>query len=146
MPAVLRPDIQAFAEIAAIDQMVTRAMERRLPPGLGRAQFNLLSRLAFAGDQSPGQLADHLVLTRGAVTHLMIRLERQGLIASLIHPQDSRRKTVRITEQGVRVLGQAGASLKDLAETLRAALPASDFEKTLPLLEALRRHLATQIV
>jgi hypothetical protein len=55
-PILARPYIQAFAEIAAIDQMVTRAIERRLPKGLGRAQFNILNRLAISGDQSPGDL------------------------------------------------------------------------------------------
>jgi DNA-binding MarR family transcriptional regulator len=139
-PVLTRPDILAFADIAAIDQMVTRAMERRLPKGLGRAQFNILSRLAADGDQSPGDLADHLVLTRGAVTHLVGRLESQGLVAVKAAPGDSRRKRVRLTEAGVRALGEASASLKDLAASLRAALPAEGFERTLPLLRSLREH------
>ncbi len=132
-PVLIRPDVQAFAEIAAIDQMVTRAMERRLPAGLGRAQFNILTRLSADGDQSPGDLAEHLVLTKGAVTHLLGRLEDQGLVAILAVPGDSRRKRVRLTETGVRRLGEAASSLRDLAGTLRAALPAEDFERTLPL-------------
>ena len=144
--AVLRPDIQTFAEIAAIDQMVTRAMERQLPTGLGRAQFNLLNRLALAGDQSPGQLADYLVLTKGAVTHLVGRLEGQGLVAVRTASEDSRRRTVRLTEQGVHRLGEAGAALGGLAEALRAALPAQEFLATLPLLTALRQHLQDRLV
>jgi DNA-binding MarR family transcriptional regulator len=142
----LRPDIQAFAEIAAIDQMVTRAVERRLPAGLGRAQFNLMTRLAFAGDQSPGQLADYMVLTKGAVTNLLTRLQSQGMVSVRVPDHDSRRKIVRLTESGVRLLTEASKGLKDVAETLRAALSAEDFQRTLPLLSALRAHLATQIV
>jgi DNA-binding MarR family transcriptional regulator len=141
-PVLIRPDIQAFAEITAIDQMVTRAMERRLPAGLGRAQFNILSRLATEGDQSPGDLAAHLVLTKGAVTHLVGRLESQGLVAVQAVPGDSRRKCVQLTEAGVRRLGEAAAGLRNLSATLRAALPAEDFERTLPLLKGLRAHLA----
>jgi DNA-binding MarR family transcriptional regulator len=144
-PVLIRPDVQAFAEIAAIDQMVTRAMERRLPAGLGRAQFNILARLAADGDQSPGDLAEHLVLTKGAVTHLLGRLEGQDLVAVQTAPGDGRRKYVRLTETGVRRLGEAALGLRDLAGTLRAALPTEDFERTLPLLKALRAHLAAAI-
>jgi DNA-binding MarR family transcriptional regulator len=144
-PVVSRPDIQAFAEIAAIDQMVTRAMERRLPKGLGRTQFNILNRLAVEGDQSPGDLADHLVLTKGAVTHLLGRLQSQGLVAIRALPGDGRRKRVRLTETGVRAFAEAATGLKYLAEALRAALPPEQFEQTLPLLKALRNHLAETI-
>jgi DNA-binding MarR family transcriptional regulator len=144
-PILTRPDIQVFAEIAAIDQMVTRAIERKLPPGLGRAQFNLLMRLAFTDDQSPGDLATYLVLTKGAVTHLLARLESQGLIALRTDADDSRRKKVRLTEGGVHILAESGAGLRDLSAILRAALPTEAFQQTLPLLSALRAHLSEQI-
>ena len=144
-PVLVRPDIQTFAEIAAIDQMVTRAMERRLPAGLGRAQFNILARLAAEGDQSPGDLAAHLVLTKGAVTHLIGRLESQDLVTIWTVPGDGRRKRVRLTEAGVQCLGEAASGLRDLARALRAALPVEDFERTLPLLKALRDQLANSL-
>jgi DNA-binding MarR family transcriptional regulator len=143
--AIARPDIQAFAEIAAIDQLVTRAVERRLPAGLGRAQFNILNRLAMAGDQSPGDLARHLVLTKGAVTHLLGRLADQRLVVILPVPGDSRRKRVQLTEAGMHALGDASAALRDLAAAMRAALPAEGFAQTLPLLMALRIHLAATL-
>jgi len=103
----LRADIQVFGTIAAIDQMVTRAMERALPPGMGRAQFNLLTRLNFDGELSPGQLADSLILTRGAVTYLLVTLQKKGLVAINSVPGDARRKRVRLTEAGVRVLAES---------------------------------------
>ena len=140
-PVTTRPDIQVFAEIAAIDQMVTRAMERVLPEGLSRAQFNLLNRLAFAGDQSPGDLSTHFLLTKGAVTHLLGRLEGQGLVAVSSVASDQRRKRVRLTEQGARVLTDAGIGLRDLSRTLRDALSVEAFNATLPLLADLRGHL-----
>lgn len=145
-PVLARPDVQVFAEISAIDQMVTRAMERRLPKGLGRAQFNILNRLALGGDQSPGDLAEHLMLTKGAVTHLIGRLEAQTLVAVGQAGGDGRRKRVRLTEAGLRVLGEASAGLREVAANLRAALPAEGFEHTLPLLSALRAHLAESLV
>jgi DNA-binding MarR family transcriptional regulator len=141
----LRPDLQVFAEISAIDQMVTRAMERRLPKGLGRAQFNILNRLALSGDQSPGDLASHLVLTKGAVTHLVGRLEQHNLVAVSQAGGDGRRKRVRLTEAGVRTLAEASSGLREVAAHLRAALPAHGFEQTLPLLAALRSHLAESL-
>ena len=137
-----RPDIQDFAEIAAIDQMVTRAMERRLPKGLGRAQFNILNRLAVSGDQSPGDLAKHLVLTKGAVTHLVGRLEQQSLVTVEKAGDDGRRKLVRLSQPGIQALNEASSALREVAAGLRAALPAESFEQTLPLLAALRAHLA----
>ena len=144
-PTLARPDIQAFAEIAAIDQMVTRAMERRLPKGLGRAQFNILNRLAIIGDQSPGDLASHLVLTKGAVTHLVGRLEDQALVTVEKAGDDGRRKQVRLTQAGIQALSEASSALREVAAGLRAALPAETFEQTLPLLAALRAHLAATL-
>lgn len=144
-PVLARPDIQAFAEISAIDQMVTRAMERRLPQGLGRAQFNILNRLMISGDQSPGDLARHLVLTKGAVTHLVGRLEQQGLVSVDKADHDGRRKHVRLTAEGSQAFNQAASGLREVAASLRAALPAEGFEQTLPLLAALRAHLAAAL-
>lgn len=141
----LRADVQVFGNIAAVESMVTRAMERRLPPGLGRAQFNLLTRLAFDGELSPGELADRMILTRGAVTYLLAALQKKDLVAIRTTPEDNRRKRVRLTEAGARILGEANSRLKGLSENLRAAMPAEDFERMLPLLAALRTHLALSL-
>ena len=144
-PIQTRPDIQVFAEIAAVDQLVTRAMERVLPAGLSRAQFNLLNHVGMAGEQSPGVLADHFALTKGAITHLLGRLEKEGLVKVTVVAADQRRKRVGLTAAGVLLLAQAQTALRQLSANLRSALSEDGFSQTLPLLSRLRQHLSNAI-
>ncbi|MDD3584507.1 MAG: MarR family transcriptional regulator [Kiritimatiellae bacterium] len=47
------------------------------------------------------EAADELAIPRQTVTALLDGLEKQGLIARLPHPQDRRRKIIRLTRRGL---------------------------------------------
>ena len=66
---------------------------RRL--GAPPVEFKAMDHLHEASELTPGQLADRLCLTSGAVTALIDRLERLGWAERAPHPSDRRSVIVR---------------------------------------------------
>jgi DNA-binding MarR family transcriptional regulator len=67
-----------------LDAMVARRL------GAPPTEFKAMDHLQEAGGLTPGQLADRLALTSGAVTALIDRLERLGWAERRAHPSDRR--------------------------------------------------------
>jgi len=93
--------------------------------GVTQADFAALDHLSFAGHLTPGQLAERLNLTSGAVTALIDRLERAGWISRTPHPSDRRSHVLALTpaahETGAREVGPWVADMCAAAATLSAA-------------------------
>lgn len=137
-----RPDVQAFAEIAAIDQLVTNRLERVLPVGMSHAQFSVLTWFALrGGPATPAELAGAFQVTKGAMTNTLQRLEAQGLIAVEPDAFDGRRKRVTVTEAGRIGYDHALAALRPVQQSLRTAITEDEFREVLPFLKALRTWL-----
>jgi len=137
-----RPDIQVFAEIAAIDQLSTTRIERALPPGLSKAQFMLLDRLARrGGSETPAELARAFQLTKGALTNTLTRLSTAGFIVVSGDKDDARKKRATVTEAGAAAHRLALTALRPITESARQAFPESQFAAALPFLQALRLWL-----
>jgi DNA-binding MarR family transcriptional regulator len=80
------------------------------PFGLSIADFDVLNTLRRVGDQhgsKPTDLARSSLITTGAMTSRLDRLERSGLIRRLPDPADRRGVLVRLTSQGSKVARQA---------------------------------------
>jgi DNA-binding MarR family transcriptional regulator len=71
---------------------------RRL--GLAMADLDALEHLELAGPLSQRELAERLVLTSGAVTQLVDRLEKLSLVTRTRHPTDRRITLVELAEKG----------------------------------------------
>lgn len=137
-----RPDVQVFTEIGIIDQLLTNALERLLPPGLSHAQFSLLVHFARRGGQeSPAQLAKAFQVTKGAMTNTLQKLEAQGLVRIEQDARDGRRKLVSITPAGLAAHDHAVMSMRPMMESLRSAFTNAEFAAALPFLTALRKWL-----
>jgi len=137
-----RPDIQVFAEIAAIDQLSTTRIERALPAGLTKAQFMLLDRLARrGGGETPAELARAFQLTKGALTNTLSRLSSAGLITVTADKDDARKKRATVTEAGAVAHREALMALRPITESARRAFPESEFAAILPFLQSLRSWL-----
>jgi DNA-binding MarR family transcriptional regulator len=137
-----RPDIQVFAEIAAIDQLATTRIERALPAGLTKAQFTLLDRLARGGGgETPAELARAFQLTKGALTNTLGRLEAAGFITVALDKDDGRKKRATVTEAGATAHREALIALRPITEEARKAFAEADFANALPFLQALRGWL-----
>ena len=88
-----------------------RAIIAALQPfGLSIADFDVLNTLRRVGDQhgsKPTDLARSSLITTGAMTSRLDRLERSGLIRRMPDPADRRGVLVRLTSRGSKVARQA---------------------------------------
>lgn len=111
-----RPDVQtdAMALVGRI-QRAAAALRPRLDAthsrfGLTGESFDVLASLRRTGkpfELTPTQLYKQLMLSSGAVTNRIDRLESEGLVERLRDPDDRRGVRVRLTAAGKRLIDQA---------------------------------------
>jgi DNA-binding MarR family transcriptional regulator len=80
------------------------------PFELSFGDFDVLNTLRRRGDETgtnPSELAQSSLITTGAMTARLDRLERPGLIRRAPDPADRRAVRVQLTEEGERVATQA---------------------------------------
>ena len=70
------------------------------PCGLRSTQRSILVHIARAGTPSISELAASLVLDRGALTHTLRPLERDGYVSVQNYPKDRRTRLVSLTPAG----------------------------------------------
>ena len=78
--------------------------------GLGEGEFDVLAALRRAGkpyELAPGELARHTMVTTGAATKRIDRLEAAGLVSRHVSDVDGRGRVVALTEAGLRVIDDA---------------------------------------
>lgn len=138
-----RPDVQVFAEIGIIDQLATTRMDRLLPDAISSAQFSVLNHLSVhGGDETPASLAETFLVTKGAMTNILQRLEGQGLIKVSGDAADGRKKRISLTAEGQAAYELSLVSLRPMMESMREAFTQEEFQQALPFLNALRVWLA----
>ncbi len=108
------------------------------------------SVLATLGDDSPVRLTTLAAATgvsQPAMTQLVRRLEREGLVTRLIDPEDARATLVAISDAGSALRAQLHQSLDErLVELLSTLSPEEEaalglaMRVALPLLQQLTRH------
>lgn len=78
--------------------------------GLGEGEFDVLCALRRAGEpfeRAPGELAAHTMVTTGAMTKRIDRLERAGLVTRRRAADDQRGRIVALTRPGRELIDQA---------------------------------------
>ncbi|MFJ4191016.1 MarR family winged helix-turn-helix transcriptional regulator [Kitasatospora sp. NPDC089509] len=78
--------------------------------GLGEGEFDVLAALRRAGapyERAPGELAAHTMVTTGAMTKRIDRLERAGLATRRTAEGDRRARVVALTGAGLRLIDEA---------------------------------------
>jgi len=137
-----QPYVEAFNEIGAIDYFLRNAVGRRLPPGMTYAHFELLRYLMRNGDgQTPAELARVLLLTKGAMTNVLQKMEALGYVAVLGDAKDLRKKRVRLARGGIEAANLVFREMKGQTDALRSAFTDNEFRDALPFLKALRTFL-----
>lgn len=92
-------------------RLVTR---RHLEPffksnGLAQGEFDVIATLRRAGAPyalAPTQLFEALMITSGAMTHRLDRLEKAELITRTPNPDDRRGTLVSLTEKGLELINR----------------------------------------
>ena len=78
--------------------------------GLGEGEFDVLAALRRAGapyELAPGELARHTMVTTGAATKRINRLESAGLVSRRVSDDYARSRVVALTAAGKRVIDDA---------------------------------------
>ncbi|MFJ6381116.1 MarR family winged helix-turn-helix transcriptional regulator [Kitasatospora sp. NPDC092039] len=78
--------------------------------GLGEGEFDVLAALRRAGapyERAPGELAAHTMVTTGAMTKRIDRLERAALVTRRPAADDRRGRVVALTDAGLRLIDEA---------------------------------------
>ncbi|MFE7170766.1 MarR family winged helix-turn-helix transcriptional regulator [Streptomyces sp. NPDC057616] len=71
--------------------------------GLSEGEFDVLATLRRAGDpfeRAPSELSEHTMVTTGAMTKRLDRLERAGLVSRRRSEADGRGRVVALTDAG----------------------------------------------
>ncbi|MFF1877430.1 MarR family winged helix-turn-helix transcriptional regulator [Leifsonia sp. NPDC058230] len=78
--------------------------------GLGEGDFDVLAALRRAGEpfeRTPGELAEHTMVTTGGMTKRIDRLEKAGLVARRAGSGDRRSRVVALTPRGRETIDDA---------------------------------------
>jgi DNA-binding MarR family transcriptional regulator len=78
--------------------------------GLGEGEFDVLATLRRAGapyQRAPGELAEHTMVTTGAMTKRLDRLEAAGLVVRRPAENDGRARVVALTPRGLELIDAA---------------------------------------
>lgn len=107
-----RPDLDmaplaVMARLMRLSALATRRAEAWLAPlGLSWESFSLLVTLRRAGppyQQRPGALLQDSLLSSGAMTNRIDRVEEMGLVLRMRDPHDGRGVIVQLTPQGLEL-------------------------------------------
>ncbi len=141
-----RPDLDPSAlgvvgRILRLAKHVRRGMKESLAPyGLDLWGFDVLATLRRAGSPyslSPTDLRRIVMLTSGAMTNRIDRLEEQGWVERVADPNDRRAIQVRLTPAGKELIDEAVVARLEVAENLVEPLSATDRLRLADLLRTL---------
>ena len=115
--------------------------------GLGNGDFDVLASLRRAGAPyrlTPGELSDSMMVTSGAVTKRIDRLERAGLVARSVSERDARGRVVQLTPDGLRLVDRLVVEHVANEDRLLRALDADERQRLAGLLSKLLVDLETE--
>jgi DNA-binding MarR family transcriptional regulator len=141
--------VEEFPEIdPSVEQIVSRveklaryinksASETLAHHRLTDGEYKVLVKLRLAGEPyqaSPGELSEHVMLSTGAMTNRLDRLEERGFVVRKPDPHDRRGVLVEITPAGQDVLVAAVREQAAKEIRLLEGLPESDRPELIDLL------------
>jgi long-chain acyl-CoA synthetase len=104
-------------------------------------QFRVLGILAEGSSAASG-LADRLAVRRPSITAVVDGLVTRGLVDRRQEDSDRRRVSLRLTDEGVRVLAEADRAVDAYLESIACHLPAKEEATALRSLELWGRAMA----
>jgi DNA-binding MarR family transcriptional regulator len=109
--------MEAATSIMRAQQLVLAAVEEALVPfNLTFARYEALTLLSFSrkGSLPMGKMGQRLMIHAASVTNIVDRLEAQGLVKRVAHPDDRRTILCELTNDGRRVAEKAAAAVNTL--------------------------------
>lgn len=106
--------------------------------GLGDGEFDVLATLRRSGDPyelTPGQIGAAAMVTSGAVSKRLDRLERSGLVTRVRSDDDGRGRRVRLTLSGLELIDRLVVDHVENEARLLDPLTPAEQEQLAALLE-----------
>ncbi len=138
------PGKEALLGILRTASVCNRALAKVLSPhNLSCAQFNVLRILRGAEPDGLPTLAirDRMVDPAAAITRLVDKLERAGLVERVRTIEDRRQVTCRISPAGLALLTELDPAVASVDDAIEAALDAEDLRCLNEALEKVRANL-----
>ncbi|PNG20675.1 MarR family winged helix-turn-helix transcriptional regulator [Streptomyces cahuitamycinicus] len=146
-----RPDLDA-APMLVLGRLLrlTDALDQRLRPpfqaaGLGGGDFDVLAALRRSGKPytlSAGELSRTVLVTTGAISKRVDRLQARGLVSRSVAESDSRGRLITLTAEGVELTDELIAVHLDNQRRLLSGLSTDEQTQLADLLERLASTLA----
>lgn len=134
-----RTAVMAWLRLARIFQKIDRASAARFAAsGLSVAQFDIIAQLGRSEGVSQQELADRLLVTKGNISQLIGKMERQGLIVR--RPQ-GRANALFLAPEGQRLFASIVPTQEAHIAALFGALTTSEQRALLRLLRTLDHSL-----
>ncbi|CAN7639845.1 MarR family winged helix-turn-helix transcriptional regulator [Mesorhizobium sp. LjNodule214] len=111
-------DVSPMAVLGRLNEASSLIARERLAPlfarfGLQSGEFDVLATLRRSGQPyalTPTELYEATMVTSGAMTNRLDRLEKAGLTLRGPHPSDRRGIVVQLTEKGLALIDEAVAA------------------------------------
>jgi len=133
---------QVLTEIGIIHQLTETILRASLPKPLTLAQFKVLTHLIRVPEvNTPTRITNAFQVTKGAMTHTLGLLLKNGLIKIVADEIDGRTKHVHITKTGQDILMQAVAAMAPNFIELGSQLNATELETLTKSLGKIRAFL-----
>jgi len=138
-----RPELDVTPQgvIGRLHRIAARLTERLVPVyadhGLGEGDFDVLATLRRASPdfaRSPGELAEHTMVTTGGMTKRLDRLEHAGLVVRRVSEADGRGRVVALTPAGRELIDRAFTAHMANERRLLDELGAADAAALEPIL------------
>ena len=95
-------EVRLWLRLVSCVDLIERELRQRLAKcGVSLARFEVMGHLdRFAEGLSMGELSERLMVSKGNVSGLFARMEREGLLERMTHPEDRRVQVMRLTKRG----------------------------------------------
>jgi MarR family 2-MHQ and catechol resistance regulon transcriptional repressor len=104
---------------------------------IGLSDFGVLEALLHKGPLPVNDLGKKVLLTSGAMTAAVDRLERRGLVERVNDAMDRRKRVIRLTVAGTRLIRERFARHEKDLERAVSCLTAAERRQLVPLLRKL---------
>jgi DNA-binding MarR family transcriptional regulator len=143
-------DVSPMAVLGRLRQAATMISRTRLDPlfekfGLQSGEFDVLATLRRSGAPfalTPTALYEATMVTSGAMTNRLDRLEKAGLIARTPHPEDRRGVIVQLTGKGRALIDEAVTAHVENEHNVLSGLTREEQDRLAELLAKLIRSVA----
>ena len=133
---------QALTEIGIINQLTEAVLRTSLPKPLTLAQFKVLTHLSRVPEvNTPTRITNAFQVTKGAMTHTLGLMLKNGFITISDDESDGRAKHVYVTKAGQEILVQAITAMAPNFTEIGTQLDAAELAALTKSLGKLRAYL-----